>query len=170
MCYSAPNVFITERWRVPWIVLAAHRWFISLISSASCSCFPPCSYCTSAHAGTGAHARRHVQLVRCCRRSENKASADGCFRARAKRIYSSVTMVTNTPHTRLYSLTLSLSCLSRVSLSLCLCNVYQEYDPSWKCYCPAFWFTESSGTFYTRTYTLPCYLNEDTSRHLLFFM
>lgn len=63
---------------------------------------------------------------------KNKASADGCFSARAKRIYSSITMVTHThTHTRLHSQSLRL-CLACAFLHLC--NVYQEHDSLFNCH------------------------------------
>ncbi len=158
----------TERWLAPWIVLAAHR-----CSSLSFLLLP---FLFSTSLILQERTRRHRHTC-----PQTRTAGSLLSQVWKTKLQQMVVLVpeqrgstvpspwshTHT-HTFTLTLTLSLSCLSLFSLSLCLCYVYQEYDPIWKCYCPAFWFTESSGTFYTRTYTLPCYLNEDTSRHLLF--
>ncbi len=145
--------------------------FISLISSAPVLVFH-LAHIARAHTQAQAHmpADTYSWFV-VVAGLKNKASADGCFSARAKRIYSSVTMVTNThTHTHVYTHSLCLCLACPFFLSLCVSVMFIKSMIPSESVTVLHSDLQRAAAHFTRTYTLPCYLNEDTSRHLLFFM
>lgn len=168
MCYSAPNVFITERWLAPWIVLAAHR-----CSSLSFLLLP---FLFSTSLILHERTRRHRHTCPQTRTAGSLLSQ--VWKTKLQQMVvlvpeqrgSTVPSPWSHTHTRLHShsLCLCLACPFFLSLRVSVMFI-KNMIPSESVNVLHSDLQRAATRFtHLRTYTLPCYLNEDTSRHLLF--